>query len=110
MGQGKENCKKGRRGHLAMEKDEQDENGWCPPWGAKEEKLGKASLELSLRGQEGAEHPCERQRNEPVQLPPVLVMINGNSELKKTTSFPFPNPGCFHAKCPSKVSLQTVRQ
>lgn len=71
MGQGKENCEKGRRGHLATEKDslysegEQDENGWCHPSRAKEEKLEKTSLELSLRGQEGAEHPCERQTNEP---------------------------------------------
>ena len=89
---------------------EQDENGWCAPWEAKEEKLGKTSLELSLREQDGAEHPCVKQRNEPVQLAPVLVRINGNSELKKTTSFPFPNPGCFHAAGSSKVSLQTARQ
>lgn len=81
-----------------------------PPLGVKEGKLGKTSLELSLRGQEGAEHPCVKQGNEPVQLAPVLVRIIGNSELKKTTSFQFPNPGCFHAAGSCKVSLQAARQ
>lgn len=75
-----------------MEKDslypegEQDENGWCHPWGRRKKSQGRHPV--------GAEHLCVKQRNELVQLAPALVTINGNLELKKTTSFLFPNPGC----------------